>query len=71
MKIDNTVTIEISSEDIKELIIASLEKAGYEAIEIDFDIKNDRWTEGQGVMEYDYETLIFMGATVKARNKSR
>lgn len=66
MKINNETTITFTEEDIKNLVKDKVEQGGYKVLDIKVNLKNNKWTEGHGIGEIDYEKLILESVEVKA-----
>lgn len=67
MQINEKITITFSEEDVKDLIKKDLEAKGYSTQNIKIKLNKKQWTEGHGIMEYDYEELVFEGVEVEAK----
>lgn len=67
MKIKKNITIELSEDDVKEMIVYCLIKEGYE-VTID-DVKLDVGSKIEGYGMGEYEVNYFKGAYVKCKER--
>ena len=67
MQINEKTTITFTEEDVKDLIKRDLEAKGYSTQNIKIKLRKKQYTDGHGIMEMDYEELVFEGVEVEAK----
>lgn len=64
--ISNKITIHFSEEDVVGIVKEYVVKQGHSNIKnVNLKIDKKKWTEGYGMMERDYEKLVFNGIDVE------
>lgn len=71
MQINEKTTITFSEEDVKDLIKKDLEAKGYSTEKISIKLRKKQGTDGHGIMEMDYEELVFEGVEVEAKKDTQ
>lgn len=64
MKVERTVKVELTADELKQIVAEYLRKDGFDAEKEDVTFNVGRHSEGFGMMEH--EVIKFTGCTVKA-----
>lgn len=67
MEIKKNITIELSENDVKEIVADYLNKDGYNITADDVRLDVGSRTKGYGM--YEYEELYFKGAFIKCKER--